>query len=135
MTIGIHQPNRYAVVVRSNLRSTYARTRENVLNARSRVARVSVAPRSRTTMAARSLPRSLRLPLRKYASASSGPINPHSVGPFEVFDRKVKRMQKDRSALRDNGDRSRTVDYVREEVADRLVERFMVSAKPTHSFI
>ena len=78
-------------------------------------------------MAARSLSRSLHLPFRTYASASSGPINPSSVGPFEVFDRKVKRMQKNHSASRDNGDKSRTVDYVREEVADRMVERFMVS--------
>ncbi|KZV70294.1 S-adenosyl-L-methionine-dependent methyltransferase [Peniophora sp. CONT] len=76
-------------------------------------------------MAARSLSRSLRVPLRTYASASTAPINPNSVGPFEVFDRNAKRMQRNLAALRENGDRSRTVDYVREEVADRLVERFM----------
>jgi NADH dehydrogenase [ubiquinone] 1 alpha subcomplex assembly factor 5 len=32
-------------------------------------------------------------------------------------------MQKDRAALRED---SRTVDYVREEVADRMMERFSV---------
>jgi NADH dehydrogenase [ubiquinone] 1 alpha subcomplex assembly factor 5 len=49
------------------------------------------------------------------------------VGPFEVFDRKVKRMQKDAAAMREGGNRSRTVDYVREEVADRMMDRLMVS--------
>jgi len=33
-------------------------------------------------------------------------------------------MQKDRAASVDNGNRSRTVDYLRDEVADRLIERF-----------
>ncbi|TBU28754.1 S-adenosyl-L-methionine-dependent methyltransferase [Dichomitus squalens] len=61
---------------------------------------------------------------RTLASVSpSSAINPNSVGPFQVFDRNAKRMQKDRSAVRDGGERSRTVDYVRDEVADRLVER------------
>jgi NADH dehydrogenase [ubiquinone] 1 alpha subcomplex assembly factor 5 len=50
-----------------------------------------------------------------------------TVGPFEVFDRKVKRMQKDAAAMREGGNRSRTVDYVREEVADRMMDRLMVS--------
>jgi len=50
-----------------------------------------------------------------------------AVGPFEVFDRKAKRLQKDAAASRDGGERSRTVDYVRDEVADRMMERFMVS--------
>ncbi|PIL37539.1 hypothetical protein GSI_01233 [Ganoderma sinense ZZ0214-1] len=55
--------------------------------------------------------------------SSSSPINPTSVGPFQVFDRHAKQMQKDRSAAREGGARSRTVDYVRDEVADRLIER------------
>jgi NADH dehydrogenase [ubiquinone] 1 alpha subcomplex assembly factor 5 len=42
--------------------------------------------------------------------------------PYQVFDRSVKRLQRDRVA----GDKSRTVDYVRDEVADRMMERFMV---------
>ena len=50
----------------------------------------------------------------------------NTVGPYEVFDRKVKRMQRERAALREGGARSRTVDYVREEVADRMMERFLV---------
>ncbi|KAH9899453.1 S-adenosyl-L-methionine-dependent methyltransferase [Cubamyces lactineus] len=60
-----------------------------------------------------------------YASvSSSSPVNPTSVGPFQVFDRNVKRIQKDRAAARDGGARSRTVDYVRDEIADRMIERF-----------
>ena len=43
-----------------------------------------------------------------------------------MFDRNVKRLQKDRAASRDDGARSRTVDYVRDEVADRMMERLMV---------
>ncbi|TFY79567.1 hypothetical protein EWM64_g4446 [Hericium alpestre] len=63
---------------------------------------------------------------RGYASVSStSTINPNTVGPFQVFDRNAKRMQKDRAATRDGGDRSRTVDYIRDEVADRLMERFL----------
>ncbi|KAG6861845.1 hypothetical protein C0995_011142 [Termitomyces sp. Mi166 len=46
-------------------------------------------------------------------------------GPYQVFDRNVKRIQKDQAATRDGGERSRTVDYVREEVADRMMERFL----------
>lgn len=68
--------------------------------------------------------------LRTYASAtnSSGPVNPYTVGPFQVFDRKVKLIQKDRAALRDGGHKSRTVDYVRDEIADMMMERFLVSS-------
>lgn len=58
--------------------------------------------------------------------SSSSPVSPNSVRPFQVFDRNVKRMQKDRSAVRNGGQRSRTVDYVRNEIADRLVERMQV---------
>ena len=62
---------------------------------------------------------------RLYASLSSSPLNPGSVGPYQVFDRHAKRLQKDRSVARDGGARSRTVDYVREEVADRMIERLL----------
>lgn len=66
---------------------------------------------------------------RAYASvSSSSPINPNSVGPYQVFDRDAKRMQKNRSATKLGGEASRTVDYVREEVADRMVERLMVGS-------
>ena len=63
---------------------------------------------------------------RLYASlSSSSPLNPGAVGPYQVFDRHAKRLQKDRSVTRDGGARSRTVDYVREEVADRMIERLL----------
>ncbi|OSX59519.1 hypothetical protein POSPLADRAFT_1184289 [Postia placenta MAD-698-R-SB12] len=63
---------------------------------------------------------------RLYAAVSaSSPINPHTVGPYRIFDRHAKRRQKDRSALREAGVRSRTVDYVRDEVADRMIERLL----------
>lgn len=64
-------------------------------------------------------------PQRGYASVSPG-VNPGSVGPFQVFDRKAKALQKDRSAMHEDGKRSQTVDYVREEVADRMIERLLV---------
>ncbi|EIN10944.1 S-adenosyl-L-methionine-dependent methyltransferase [Punctularia strigosozonata HHB-11173 SS5] len=57
--------------------------------------------------------------------ASSTPPNPHTVRPFEVFNRHAKRLQKDRAASKADGAASRTVDYVREEIADSLVERFL----------
>lgn len=63
---------------------------------------------------------------RPLASISSASFNPTSVGPFQVFDRNAKRMQKDRAASREDGTRSRTVDYVREEIADMLIERLLV---------
>lgn len=47
--------------------------------------------------------------------------------PFKVFDRQAKRLQKDRAVACDGGSRSRTVDYVRNEVADRMIERFLAS--------
>ncbi|KAJ7498507.1 S-adenosyl-L-methionine-dependent methyltransferase [Mycena latifolia] len=64
----------------------------------------------------------LRSLARFAASSSASPLNPHTLGPFQVFDRNAKRIQKNRAALREG---SRTVDYVRDEVADRLMERFM----------
>ncbi|KAG9050063.1 hypothetical protein FS837_007816 [Tulasnella sp. UAMH 9824] len=57
---------------------------------------------------------------RTFASTLDGSI----LSPFRVFDREVKRMQKDRAAAFKGGEQSRTVDYVRNEVADRLSERF-----------
>lgn len=59
---------------------------------------------------------------RGLASFTSTP----PLSPFEVFDRKTKQIQKDRAASRDGGERSRIVDYLRTEVADRMFERFMV---------
>ncbi|KAG6856792.1 hypothetical protein H0H87_000760 [Tephrocybe sp. NHM501043] len=58
-------------------------------------------------------------------SSSSPPPRAGTVGPYQVFDRNVKRIQKDQAATRDGGARSTTVDYIREEVADRMMERFL----------
>lgn len=70
----------------------------------------------------------IRAVSRSLASvSSSSPPNPNTVGPFQVFDRHAKRLQKDRSVSKDGGEVSRTVDYMREEVADRMMERLLVS--------
>jgi NADH dehydrogenase [ubiquinone] 1 alpha subcomplex assembly factor 5 len=66
-------------------------------------------------------------PLRPLAYLSPSQINTAVQSPLKVFDRETKRLQKDRAAARDGGTRSRTVDYVRDEVANRLIERFIVS--------
>ncbi|KAF5333099.1 hypothetical protein D9611_002682 [Ephemerocybe angulata] len=68
-----------------------------------------------------------RVPSRNYAAVSSSPsqTNPYTVGPYQVFDRNAKRLQRDRAVARDGGDRSRTVDYIRDEIAERMMERFM----------
>jgi len=72
---------------------------------------------------------SSRLPhLRSLAYLSPSQINTAVQSPFQVFDRQAKRLQKDRAAARDGGTRSRTVDYVRDEVANRMIERFIVGA-------
>ena len=68
-----------------------------------------------------------RIPTRSYASVTSSSPNPNTVGPFQVFDRNAKRMQKDAAVAKDNGETSRVVDYVRDEVADRMMERLQVS--------
>jgi hypothetical protein len=67
-----------------------------------------------------------KLHSRPFASLSSSQVN-SAQSPFKVFDRRVKRAQKDRAVARDGGNRSRTVDYVRNEVADRMIERFLAS--------
>ncbi|KAF8530905.1 S-adenosyl-L-methionine-dependent methyltransferase [Gautieria morchelliformis] len=70
-------------------------------------------------------------PLVKPATRSLAAVSPAfdpragTVGPFQVFDRHAKRLQKDRAAARAGGARSRTVDYVRDEVADRMMERLL----------
>ncbi|PFH49262.1 hypothetical protein AMATHDRAFT_5076 [Amanita thiersii Skay4041] len=68
----------------------------------------------------------LRWTARSFASSPSASVQNFNVtNPYQVFDRQVKRMQRDRAANLDGGARSTTVDYVRNEVADRLMERFM----------
>jgi hypothetical protein len=66
-------------------------------------------------------------PLRSLASLSHSQIDVATRSPYQVFDRHAKRLQKDRAAARDAGNRSRTVDYVRDDVANRMMERFMAS--------
>jgi len=51
--------------------------------------------------------------------------SPSAVSPYRVFDRTAKQIQKDRTAIRNGGERSRVVDYVRNEVADRMMERLL----------
>ncbi|KAF8477331.1 S-adenosyl-L-methionine-dependent methyltransferase [Kalaharituber pfeilii] len=64
---------------------------------------------------------------RRLASAAASGPNPvaasASSSHFQVFNRNTKRLQRDRSAA--NANASRRVDYLREKVADRLVERLM----------
>ena len=50
--------------------------------------------------------------------------------PYQIFDRYAKVLQKDRSATPSRAENSRTVDYMRDEIGDRLVERMVVSSDP-----
>jgi len=70
---------------------------------------------------------SARVPrnIRFAVSSLSPPPNLYTVGPFQVFDRAAKQLQKDRAVDRDAGVASRTVDYVRDEVAERMMERLL----------
>lgn len=62
-----------------------------------------------------------RLPWRRmYATASSSQTAPI----FQVFNRDAKRRQKDRAAM--DVESSRTVDYLRDEVAARVADRLAV---------
>ena len=77
-------------------------------------------------------------PFRPYSrpfaaiSSNSPPATLNTVGPYQVFDRSAKIIQRDNAARRESGTKSRTVDYVRDEVAERMLERFMVC--PTYGF-
>lgn len=64
---------------------------------------------------------------RTFASESSSSVPPPATGVYQVFDRAAKRRQRDRAASKDAGVSSKTVDYVRDEVADRMMERLLVS--------
>lgn len=61
---------------------------------------------------------------RGFASESSSSF-PSATGVYQVFDRAAKRKQRDRAVSRDAGVGSRTVDYIRDEVADRMMERLL----------
>ncbi|KIM25179.1 hypothetical protein M408DRAFT_74685 [Serendipita vermifera MAFF 305830] len=67
---------------------------------------------------------------RAFASISNSNITQ----PFAVFDRNVKRIQRDRAASKNGGEDSRTVDYLRNEVADRMIER-LLDIKRTYNSI
>ena len=64
--------------------------------------------------------RTCTLQLRHYAIQAPG------APTLEVFNRRVKQLQKERAASDVEG--SRKVDYLRDEVASRLTERLLVSA-------
>jgi NADH dehydrogenase [ubiquinone] 1 alpha subcomplex assembly factor 5 len=50
---------------------------------------------------------------------------------MEIFSNQHKWMQKERAAA--NTEASRSVDYLRDEVASRLCERILVSSRSTSS--
>lgn len=83
------------------------------------------------------------LPLRRSISSRVPRFNSRALAsvadtvapaPYHIFDRYAKVLQKDRSAAHNRVENSRTVDYVRDEIADRLMERMLVSADPTPCF-
>ncbi|KIK98313.1 hypothetical protein PAXRUDRAFT_824008 [Paxillus rubicundulus Ve08.2h10] len=61
--------------------------------------------------------------VRAFASETS--FSPPTTAAYQVFDRAVKQKQRDCAASRDSGERSKIVDYVRDEVADRMMERLL----------
>lgn len=58
----------------------------------------------------------------RHASAVAAPSNT----PYRVFDRYAKYLQRERAVRKNAGESSRRVDYIRDEVADRMLERFEV---------
>ncbi|KAH0839776.1 S-adenosyl-L-methionine-dependent methyltransferase [Lanmaoa asiatica] len=61
--------------------------------------------------------------VRTFASEAS--FAAPTTSAYRIFDRTAKRTQRDLAASRDRGERSRIVDYVRDEVADRMMERLL----------
>ena len=62
---------------------------------------------------------------RIFLSARRGLATSSSNTPFQVFNTETKRHQRNRAACLDP-ETSRRTDYLRDEVAMRLAERFMV---------
>ncbi|KAJ1862989.1 hypothetical protein LPJ73_000628 [Coemansia sp. RSA 2703] len=56
-----------------------------------------------------------------------------TAAPFEVFDRRAKRMQRDRAAARAAD--SREVDYLRDEVARRVADRLLDIKRRYHTVV
>ena len=78
-----------------------------------------------------------RHPYRCFATVSSYSPPPPSTSPYEVFDDRSKARQRDRAVLRLK-DRAisrpeeppEALDYLREELAERLAERVEVKTSP-----
>ena len=84
-----------------------------------------------SSFARSNLPQSLRGAIngstkRGYAVPS---FAPSSASPFQVFDRNLKRSQRDRAAP--TNAKSRLTDYVKDDVAQSMVDRLLVSL-PLH---
>ena len=81
----------------------------------------------RLAQGVRSVPRTRLTSLRTYATLS--PDTPPPQSPYEVFDEPSKFRQRDRALLRLNEKEEKgsgVVDYLREEIAERLAERIEV---------
>lgn len=52
---------------------------------------------------------------------------------FQVFDRQVKQLQKDRAAS--NAEESRTVDYLKDEIAARVADRLLDISRDFHTVV
>ncbi|KAJ2453911.1 hypothetical protein EV183_001867 [Coemansia sp. RSA 2336] len=73
--------------------------------------------------------------LRRYGSGkeTAREYLEKSAAPFKVFDRKAKRMQRDRAAFRLAD--SREVDYLRDEVAARVADRLLDIKRRYHTVV
>lgn len=84
---------------------------------------------ARAFRSASRLPRSPLATPRSYATLS--PYTPTPTAAYEVFDEPSKARQRDRALIRlkskEGGGDASVVDYLREELADRLSERIEVS--------
>ncbi|PIA15703.1 S-adenosyl-L-methionine-dependent methyltransferase [Coemansia reversa NRRL 1564] len=74
--------------------------------------------------------------LRRYTTSGKETAREYlnkAVKPFEVFDRKAKRQQRDRAAARTID--SREVDYLRDEVAARVADRLLDIKRRYHTVV
>ncbi len=104
--------------------STGAKSRENIGWSRSHAPLYCLQYFYMVQVLARTLRHILARNYASVASRGAPLIKNHT--PYQVFDRHAKLLQKNRSALKSNGAASRQVDYIRDEVADRMLERFLV---------
>lgn len=70
------------------------------------------------------VPRASALRQRAFPAARSYAVQAPGNPTLEVFNRKVKHLQKERAGQ--NVEQSRKVDYLKDEVATRLCERLLV---------